>query len=479
MEQVLANLQALGAPSTQFNLDVVWTLITGFLVFFMQAGFAMVEAGFIQAKHVGNVLMKNLLDFAMGAIAFWVVGFGLMFGHGNGFIGHDGFMPTPNTDPGYAAQQVYDEQKLADNGMTLTFAEDGSAVLSGEGVTPEIQAAFTDASGRFVEKQWWVLTFFLFQLVFAATAATIVSGAMAGRTKFVAYLIYSFVVSLVIYPISGHWAWGGLGGMSTGWLGDLGYLDFAGSGVVHMVGGFLAIVGAILLGPRIGKYGKDGKPKAILGHNLPIAALGVFILWFGWYGFNPGSTTAGIPSTGWIAVTTTMGGAAGTLGALFTAWIILKTPDIGMTFNGALAGLVAITAPCDGVTPGAAIIIGLVSGILVVLGVLFVERVLKIDDPVGAFSVHGINGAWGVLSAGLFNTSSGLFYGHGWHQLGVQAIGVVSIAGWAIATGLVLFLAIKATVGLRVSKEEELMGLDLGEHKAEAYPDFRKDFTKA
>ncbi len=373
---------------------------------------------------------------------------------------------------------MFDEQGLADAGLTLTFNDDGAAVLEGEGVTPEIQAAFDNASAKTTNGGYLTMVFFILQLVFAGTAATIESGGMAGRTKFKAYLIYSFFVSLVIYPVSGHWAWGSLGGMSSGWLGDLGYLDFAGSGVVHMVGGVLALVGAILVGPRTGKFRKDGKANSIPGHNLPIAALGVFILWFGWYGFNPGSTTAGVPSTGWIAVTTTLGGAAGTLGALLTAWILLKTPDIGMTFNGALAGLVAITASCDAVSPIASIIIGLIAGILVVVSVLFVDRVLKIDDPVGAVSVHMVNGIWGVLAVGLFNKSSGLFYGGGWHLLGVQALGVVSIGGWAAVTGLILFLAIKYTVGLRVSKEEEMIGLDLGEHKADAYPDFRKDFTK-
>jgi Amt family ammonium transporter len=411
----------------QFNLDIVWTLIAAFLVFFMQAGFAMVEAGFIRAKNTGNVLMKNVLDFAMGAIAFWVLGFGLMFGKdAGGLVGTNGFLFSGATD--------------------------------------------------------WTYTFFMFQLVFAATAATIVSGAMAGRTKFSAYLLYSFVVSLVIYPISGHWAWGSLYGVagdtSQGWLEKLGYIDFAGSGVVHMVGGVLGLVGAIFLGPRIGKYKKDGKAVPIPGHNLPLAALGVFILWFGWYGFNPGSTTAATPEIGYIAMTTTLGAAAGVLGALATSWIKLKVPDIGMTLNGALAGLVAITAPCASVDPWAAALIGLVAGILVVFAVLFIDRVMKIDDPVGAFSVHGIGGAWGVLSAGIFlnKVPEGITR---IHQVGVQAIGILAIGGWAALTGIILFGVLKATHGLRVTKEEEIMGLDLGEHKADAYPEFRKDFTKA
>lgn len=488
MEQVLLGLQELGAPSTQFNLDVVWTLVAAFLVFFMQAGFAMVEAGFIRAKNTGNVLMKNLMDFSMGAIAFWVLGFGFMFGEGSTFIGMSSFAPTPQVDYMALAENVYEDQGLADYGITLTedgtlevpatmmMGEDGM-MIAGMDMSEEINAAFADAVGATQQSEFWTLVFFMFQLVFAATAATIVSGAMAGRTKFVAYLIYSFVVSLIVYPISGHWAWGSLYG-GAGWLENLGYLDFAGSGVVHMVGGFLGLMGAIFLGPRIGKYSKDGKSKPIPGHNLPIAALGVFILWFGWYGFNPGSTTAGVPAIGWIAATTTMGAAAGAIAALITSWIVLKVPDIGMTMNGALAGLVAITAPCDSVTPGGAIIIGLIAGILVVLSVLFVDRKLKIDDPVGAFSVHGVGGLWGVLSVGLFNTSSGLFYGGGVGQLGIQAIGGLAIIAWSMGAGAIIFAILKFTVGLRVSKEEELVGLDLGEHKADAYPDFRKDFTK-
>lgn len=424
----LSNVMELAQNAApQSNLDIVWTLIAAFLVFFMQAGFAMVEAGFIRAKNTGNVLMKNLLDFAMGAIAYWVLGFGLMFGKSaGGFVGTTGFM--------------------------------------------------------FQGAEEWTYTFFMFQLVFAATAATIVSGAMAGRTKFSSYLIYSFIVSLVIYPISGHWAWGSLYGVagdsSAGWLESLGYMDFAGSGVVHMVGGVLGLVGAIFLGPRIGKYKKDGTAVPIPGHNLPLAALGVFILWFGWYGFNPGSTTTGTPDIGYIAMTTTLGAAAGVLGALFTSWIVLKVPDIGMTLNGALAGLVAITAPCATVDPWAAAVIGLVGGILVVLSVLFVDRVLKIDDPVGAFSVHGVNGIWGVLATGIFlnELPEGVTR---LQQIGTQAIGVLAIGGWAAITGIILFGILKATHGLRVSKEDEIMGLDLSEHKADAYPEFRKDFTKA
>jgi Amt family ammonium transporter len=403
----------------QTNINIVWTCIAAFLVFFMQAGFAMVESGFTRAKNAVNILMKNLMDFSVGTLAFFFVGFGLMFGVTNGFCG------------------------------TTLFG------LSG------VEAG-TD----------WNWTFLIFQTVFAATAATIVSGAMAERTKFVSYLIYSFFISLFIYPIFGSWAWGGLldGG---GWLEKMGFLDFAGSTVVHSVGGWLALAGAIILGPRIGKYGPDGKPKAIMGHNLPLAALGVFILWFGWFGFNPGSTTTGDGSIGYIAVTTNLAAAAGAVVAMFVAWLVIGKPDASMALNGALAGLVAITAPCDGVSPVGAIIIGVIAGALVVLSVLFVDRVLKVDDPVGAVSVHGVCGLWGTLSCGLFNMESGLFYGGGIKQLLVQATGAGTAFVWAFGLGLVLFWVLSKTVGLRVSAEEEQKGLDIGEHGMEAYSGFQ------
>lgn len=403
----------------QTNVNVVWTCIAAFLVFFMQAGFAMVEAGFTRAKNAVNILMKNLMDFSVGTIAFFLIGFGLMFGETNGIF--------------------------------------GTTLFGLSGVEPG-----TD----------WNWTFLIFQTVFAATAATIVSGAMAERTKFVGYLAYSFFISLLIYPIFGSWAWGGLLD-GNGWLEKLGFLDFAGSTVVHSVGGWLALAGAIVLGPRIGKYGPDKKPKAILGHNIPLAALGVFILWFGWFGFNPGSTTAGDGSIGYIAVTTNLSAAAGAIVAMCVAWAIMKKPDASMALNGALAGLVSITAPCDGVSPMAAIVIGAIGGVLVVLSVLFIDHILKIDDPVGAVSVHGVCGAWGTLSAGLFNLESGLFYGGGIKQLGVQALGVGSAFLWAFGLGLVLFFAIEKTIGLRVAPEEELKGLDIGEHGMEAYSGFQ------
>lgn len=418
-EETAASAVEVARDELQTNINIVWTCIAAFLVFFMQAGFAMVETGFTRAKNAVNILMKNLMDFSIGSIAFFLVGFGLMFGQTNGLF--------------------------------------GTTLFGLSGVEPG-----TD----------WNWTFLIFQTVFAATAATIVSGAMAERTKFTGYLVYSFFITLFIYPIFGSWAWGGLldGG---GWLEKLGFLDFAGSTVVHSIGGWLALAGAVVLGPRVGKYGPDGKPRAILGHNLPLAALGVFILWFGWFGFNPGSTTTGDGSIGYIAVTTNLSAAAGAIVAMMTAWVLLKKPDASMALNGALAGLVAITAPCDGVSPIGAILIGSVGGVLVVLSVLFIDHVLKVDDPVGAVSVHGVCGAWGTLSAGLFNLESGLFYGGGLGQLGVQALGVVTAFAWAFGLGLGLFYLIKVTIGLRVSEEEEQKGLDIGEHGMEAYAGFQ------
>ncbi len=403
----------------QTNINIVWTCIAAFLVFFMQAGFAMVEAGFTRAKNAVNILMKNLMDFSVGTIAFFLIGFGLMFGKTNGLF--------------------------------------GTTLFGLSGVEPGAD---------------WNWTFLIFQTVFAATAATIVSGAMAERTKFAGYLVYSFFITLFIYPIFGSWAWGGLldGG---GWLEKLGFLDFAGSTVVHSIGGWLALAGAIILGPRIGKYGPDRKPKAILGHNIPLAALGVFILWFGWFGFNPGSTTVGDGSIGYIAVTTNLSAAAGAIVAMCVSWVIMKKPDASMALNGALAGLVSITAPCDGVTPVGAILIGVVGGALVVFAVLFIDHVLKVDDPVGAVSVHGVCGAWGTLATGLFNMESGLFYGGGLKQLGVQALGAGAAFVWAFGLGLILFYAISKTIGLRVTPEEEIKGLDIGEHGMEAYSGFQ------
>ncbi|MBN1567458.1 MAG: ammonium transporter [Acidobacteria bacterium] len=410
----------------QLNINIVWTCVAAFLVFFMQAGFALVETGFTRAKNAVNILMKNLMDFSVGSLAYFLIGFGLMFGATNGLFG------------------------------TTLFSLKGIE-LGGS----------------------WEWTFLIFQTVFAATSATIVSGAMAERTKFISYLIYSAAISLVIYPIFGSWAWGNL--LLTdnySWLAAMGFHDFAGSTVVHSIGGWLALSGAIMLGPRFGKYSADGKPTAILGHSMPLATLGVFILWFGWFGFNPGSTTAGNGSIGFIAVTTNLAAAAGAIMALITAWVVIKKPDISMTLNGALAGLVAITAPCDGVSPIGAIWIGAIAGTLVVLSVLFIDFVLKVDDPVGAVSVHAVNGFWGTISFGLFSTSSGLFYGHGFKQLGIQLLGAATAFVWAFGLGMILFGILKKTVGLRVSAQEELKGLDIEEHGNEAYAGFQVFMTE-
>ena len=415
----------------QNNINIVWTCVAAFLVFFMQAGFAMVEAGFTRAKNAVNILMKNLMDFSIGTIAFFVVGFGLMFGATNGVFG------------------------------TTDFAI-ANIVKSGDG-------------------SHWNYTFLIFQTVFAGTAATIVSGAMAGRTKFKSYLVYSVFICAFIYPIFGSWAWGSLLN-GNGWLENLGFCDFAGSTVVHSVGGWLALAGAIVLGPRLGKYGPDGKPKAILGHNITLAALGVFILWFGWFGFNPGSTTLGDGEIGRVAVTTNLAAAAGAIVAMIVSWIIGKSPDASMSLNGALAGLVGITAGCYTVTPFGAIAIGSIAGALVVFAVIFIDSKLKIDDPVGAVSVHGVCGAFGTLACGLFNAekvlgvgdvNSGLFYGGGLKQLGVQLIGVGSCFAWAFILGMIMFVIIKKTIGIRVTAEEEIKGLDITEHGMEAYSGFQ------
>jgi ammonium transporter, Amt family len=398
----------------QTNADYVWTLVAAALVFFMQAGFAMVEAGFTRAKNAINIMMKNLMDFSMGTLAFWAIGFGLMFGaSSSGWLGTSGFF-------------------LSD------FKVGGDP---------------------------WVLAFWMFQVVFAATAATIVSGAMAERTKFTSYMLYSVFICGIIYPVFGSWAWGGLfhGG---GWLEKLGFIDFAGSTVVHSVGGWAALAGAIVLGPRIGKYTKDGKVRPIVGHNLPLAALGVFILWLGWFGFNPGSTTAAGKDIAMIFVNTNLAAATGAISAMITSWMRIGKPDVGMSLNGALAGLVAITAPCASVTPLSAVIIGGISGIIVVLSVFFFDKI-KVDDPVGAISVHGVNGAWGTFAAGLFNIG-----GTSAKIIGVQLLGIGTCFIWSFVTAFILFKIIDKTVGLRVTPEEEREGLDYTEHGGNAYPDF-------
>ncbi len=400
----------------QSNLNYVWTLIAACLVFFMQAGFAMVESGFTRAKSAVNIMMKNLMDFSIGSVAFWAIGFGLMFGTSKtGWFGTDGFFLSgwtgPDSDP-------------------------------------------------------WVLAFWMFQCVFAATAATIVSGAMAERTKFTGYLVYSVMVCAFIYPVFGSWAWGSLLN-GSGWLEGMGFIDFAGSTVVHSVGGWAALAGAIVLGPRIGKYGKNGEVRAIHGHNIPMAAIGVFILWLGWFGFNPGSTTTGDSSIAMIFVTTNLSAACGAIFAMFTSWIMFKKPDIGMSLNGALAGLVGITAGCANVSPTSATIIGAISGVLVVISVVVIDR-MHIDDPVGAISVHGVCGAWGTLAAGLFNMG-----GTTAKIMTTQLIGIGAAFAWSFGAAFILFKVIDMTIGLRISKEDEMMGVDIVEHGAHAYNDFQ------
>lgn len=398
----------------------VWFMIGALLVFFMQCGFAMVETGFTRAKNAGNIIMKNLMDFCIGTVVFSLLGFGLMMSED--YVA--GFIGVPNLN------------------------------------------MFTD----WMNFDW---NSFVFQLVFCATAATIVSGAMAERTKFSAYCVYSAIISLVVYPIEAGWVWNG-----QGWLAQLGCIDFAGSIVIHMVGGISALVGAIILGPRIGKYGKNGKVNAIPGHSITLGALGVFILWFAWYGFNGAAAEDGA-RLGQILLTTTIAPAVATVTTMLFTWIKNGKPDVSMCLNASLAGLVAITAGCADVDAIGAAVIGIVSGILIVVAVEFVDIKLKIDDPVGAFSVHGVNGMWGGLAVGLFATGNGqngitgLFYGGGFAQLGKQALGIVTIVAWTVVCMIIVFTIIKKTVGLRVTKDEEMKGLDICEHGLiSAYADF-------
>lgn len=422
-----------GESVVSVGLDTVWVLLGAFLVFFMQAGFGMVEAGFIRAKNACNILTKNFLDYCVASIAFFAVGYAFMFGQGC-IIGTDGFfMSAASPNP---------------SGVPL-----------------------------------WA--FWLFQAAFCGAAATIVAGAMAERMKFGAYLVYTALISALVYPIIGHWVWGG------GWLAKLGFADFAGSTVVHATGGWAAFIGAVLLGPRLGKFGNgngNGKrtARAIAGHSIPLATLGVFILWFGWFGFNPASTLSvgDGKAIGLIAVNTNLAAAAGAITAMVAVWAFFGKPDLSMTMNGALAGLVAITAPCRFVDPWAALLIGSVGGVLVVAGVRLLDRI-GVDDPVGAVPVHGMNGLWGTLAVGLFargdylaeagmgSSSAGLLLGGGWGQLGIQALGTVSCAGFSLVAMGLVFLAIRRTIGLRVSREEELRGLDIGEHGMEAYAGFQ------
>jgi Amt family ammonium transporter len=426
--RALASTSAAAAEASQaadpgFDaLDTLWILLAAILVFFMQAGFGMVEAGLIRSKNAANVLMKNLMDFCFAALGFFMFGYAIMYGTEGLLVGSDGWF------------------------------------MFGVG----------ESVGTLPTEVFW-----LFQAVFAGTAATIVSGAMAERMKFVAYLTYSFLLTAFIYPVVGHWVWGG------GWLAGLDFHDFAGSTVVHAVGGIAALVGAWMLGPRIGRFQPDGSPRVISGHNLPLVMIGVFILWFGWYGFNAGSTLGmGEPGVvGRIAMNTTLAPAVGAIAAMVTAWVKYGKPDLTIALNGALAGLVGITAPCAVVSSGGSIYIGLVAGVLVVYGIEWLNR-LQIDDVVGAFPVHGLCGIWGTLAVGLFGRellgapSDGLFYGGGIGQLGIQSLGVIAcLAFTALAMGIV-FKMIDSVIGLRVSKETELRGLDQDEHGMESYSGF-------
>ena len=410
------------------SLDTVWMLLAAMLVFFMQPGFALCEAGFTRSKNTANILFKNFVDFMAGSLFFWFLGFGFMFGsEGAGFIG------MPN---------------------------------------------FGDL--RFYSGDLPVEGFLIFETVFCATAATIVSGAMAERTKFSMYCIYSIIISLIIYPVEGHWTWGG------GWLCNdaadsfmmttvgATFHDFAGSAIVHSVGGVLAFIGAIFLGPRLGKYSKDGKSRAIPGHNLLAAALGVFILWFGWFGFNPGSQLAASGEVNRIAIshvflTTNLAAAAGGAATMIVTWLKYGKPSLSLTLNGVLAGLVGITAGCDLVSPVGAVVIGLVCGVVLVFSIEFIDTKLHIDDPVGASSVHGVCGIIGTLMTGLLAVDSGVFYGHGFSFFGAQCLGILAIDAWAAITGIILFYSIKKIGGLRVDKRIEEEGLDIYEHGESCY----------
>ncbi len=400
------------------SIDTIWVLLGAVLVFFMQAGFAMVETGFTRSKNAGNIIMKNLMDFSLGTIVFWFIGFGLMFGGDGALVG----------------------------GLDFFARGDYSSTIPSS-------------------------AFIIFQTVFCATAATIVSGAMAERTKFSSYCIYSIILSAFVYPVSGHWIWGG------GWLSSLGFHDFAGSTAVHMVGGVAAIIGAKILGPRIGKFTKDGEVKAIPGHSLTLGALGVFILWFCWFGFNAGSTLSMTDDSVYLAshifITTNIAAASATTTTMIITWVKYKKPDVSMTLNGSLAGLVAITAGCDIVSPFGAFVIGLIAAFVVVYGIEFVEKILRIDDPVGAVGVHGLCGAVGTILVGVFALDGGLLHNGGFSLLLVQLTGVFAVALWVTVTMTAVFLLIRKIVGLRVTKEEELAGLDFYEHGlVSSYADF-------
>jgi len=431
-----AQEEPLTPDSVKAALDNLWVLIASVLVIFMNAGFAMLETGLCRQKNAVNILAKNLIVFALASLAFWAIGFGLMFGGDVGdFMGTSGFFLT---------------------GDKATYGIDG--------LTLEVSV------------------FFLFQVAFAATAATIVSGAVAERIKFVDFLIFSLLLTGIAYPISGHWIWGGgmlsalpfLGVDSDG-SALFGFKDFAGSTVVHSVGGWAALVGASMLGPRIGKYREDGTPTALPGHNMSIATLGCLILWVGWFGFNPGSQLAVDSAVPYIAVTTALAGSAGGVTATITSWVSTGKPDLSMIINGILAGLVGVTAGCNVVSYAGAVVIGGIAGIFVVFAVIFIDSVLKVDDPVGALSVHLVNGIWGTFAVGLFDQEKGLLYGHGINQLIAQILGILTVGGFTVVLSFVFWGALRATLGMRVSEEEELMGLDVSEHGMEAYSGFVKD----
>ncbi len=427
-------------------LDTIWVLVTAMLVFFMNLGFATVEAGMQPAKNCVNILSKNFVVFAVTSVVFWAFGFGIMFGDGNPWFGLQGLWGVHGADNSPATGEAYKGVYSA---------------LNWTGVP--------------------LLAKFFFQLVFAGTAATIVSGAVGSRIKYFSFIVFSCIMGTLIYPVTGHWIWGG------GFLAKLGFWDFAGSTVVHSVGGWAALTGAAILGPRIGKFGPNGEVRATPGHELSLATLGTFVLWLGWFGFNPGSTMAADPEAiSRICITTNSAGVAAALMATLTSTWLLGKPDLGMTLNGLLAGLVAVTAPCAYISVESSLIIGAIAGVLVVLAVIFFEQKLKIDDPVGATSVHLVNGMWGTLAVGLFaqdafmpnTTGNGLLFGGGTKLLMAQLTGIGAVAVFTLAISALTWWILKATMGIRVSAQEEIEGLDIGEHGNSAYPDFvtRKTF---
>lgn len=454
--EALGKKQADALATPKVWADTMWTLIAGMLVFFMNLGFACVETGMCRAKNAVNILSKNFIVFSASAVAYWFIGWGLMFGDGNSFIGT--------------------------SGLFFAGGEDWGPLLGADLEIKDAAGAVSGYHGDYDAINWTSVplwTKFFFQLVFAGTAATIVSGAVAERIKYGSFILFVIFMGMFIYPVVGHWIWGG------GWSALQGFRDFAGSTQVHSIGGWAALAGVIILGPRIGKYGADGKVNPIPGHSMSLGLIGTFILWFGWFGFNPGSTMGmDAMAIGEIAITTNMAACAATLTATATAWILMGKPDLGMTLNGCLAGLVAITAPCAFVTVGASVVIGAIAGVIVVLSIIMFDK-LKIDDPVGALSVHLVNGVFGTLCVGLFSepgrlagrgvladAKGGLFYGGGAGQLMTQLWTVLATAGYVLVASFVFWTVVKMTIGMRVSKEEEIGGLDIGEHGQEAYPGF-------